>query len=742
MTVATQQTIFNYPSASGTAFPYQCRVLDAGDLKVSVDGVLKTFGVDYAVSGVNSDTGGSVLFNTPLVSRTVRIWRAVALQRTTDYQIGGDFPAQVVNRDFDRLVMAMQDIINGSVESANALRVPAGETILALPDAATRGGKLLGFAQTAAADPVALVLPDAAGATALDLALRNAGLFSEGAGQLGFGVSNAYAASTVGKKLQQRVDLRDYADLPAAIAAIGATPTELVIASAVSLAANSTVPTTTTLRFERGGVITTTGYTLNVNGPFVSPRAQCIAGTGKIVFGAASSVVLLPEWWGVKGDAAIDGSSGTDSTAGANACIAASTDTGLVSGVAIHAIEWGAGNFLIGNLVWPAASTATFAGHEVCNFIVKTGTVGIVMTDNGNAAKLHLRGGFAIYARSVAGLTYGTRFGYNGVQFGVEGDIGDVWVRDLNGAAAVWGIDVNGNVGKFGDLMAYSCTRGVRIAGVANMATTIIAYAPTIAGVDLTLTAADGIEIEAPANGCVPLKFTGNASVRNLILSLANGTTIPHLVELGASATTWNIDGFNLAFGNTPAGITVSGGNMKRADGTFFGGNATAGSRDGEGNYSSNSAGQRLQCFMLTIANNGGVIQHKITDPGANGATNFAAKISGASATFANTVNGADGSTAMTSGGKIGSATASIFWLDTPDQKQADSLLAASVQSNSSGAALTVIAGFASISINGVTRNRLYFQLLNATTGVGTSIITANIASGKAIQIACNGFLG
>lgn len=205
MTVATQQTIFNFPSASGTTFAYQCRVLADSDLKVSVDGVEQTLGVDYSVNGVGSDTGGAVIFGTPLVSRALRIWRSTSPVRSTDYQFGGDFQSSVVNRDFDRPLFVMQDLINGSVESANALRVPAGEVLAVLPAAEVRRGLLLGFADTDSADPVSLVMADAAGATALDLSLRSTAAGTVGAGQLAFSTSLTYAAGSIGRYLGDRI---------------------------------------------------------------------------------------------------------------------------------------------------------------------------------------------------------------------------------------------------------------------------------------------------------------------------------------------------------------------------------------------------------------------------------------------------------------------------------------------------------------------------------------------------------
>ncbi|MWT46739.1 hypothetical protein GP951_25705, partial [Escherichia coli] len=63
----------------------------------------------YTVSGVGNIGGGDVIFITPPASGSVvMLERVVPTYRLTDYQDNGDLLADTVNKDFDRLWMAIQ----------------------------------------------------------------------------------------------------------------------------------------------------------------------------------------------------------------------------------------------------------------------------------------------------------------------------------------------------------------------------------------------------------------------------------------------------------------------------------------------------------------------------------------------------------------------------------------------------------------------------------------------------------
>ena len=196
MAVTEQVPAQAYTASGATAvFGYSFQVLDADDLKVMVDGVEVTF----SATGIGDPSGGYVtLTATPTGGARVLVYRDSVLARLIDYQTAGDFLAAVVNADFDRLWLAIQELADGYGASPRSLRVPIGETVADLPAAASRADKLLGcnssgeFVFTAPAD-------GSAAALALQLADDTDG--NNGAGLIGFDAGLSYPAGTVGAVL-------------------------------------------------------------------------------------------------------------------------------------------------------------------------------------------------------------------------------------------------------------------------------------------------------------------------------------------------------------------------------------------------------------------------------------------------------------------------------------------------------------------------------------------------------------
>lgn len=103
------QTPYIIYNANGltTVFPFEFYIINAGDIQVSLNGDVITSG--YSVSGVGNVGGGDVTFLTPPANGTVvMLERVVPTFRLTDYQDNGDLLADTVNKDFDRLWMAIQ----------------------------------------------------------------------------------------------------------------------------------------------------------------------------------------------------------------------------------------------------------------------------------------------------------------------------------------------------------------------------------------------------------------------------------------------------------------------------------------------------------------------------------------------------------------------------------------------------------------------------------------------------------
>ncbi len=103
------QIPYNIYTANGltTVFTYQFYIISASDLEVSINGSVVASG--YTVSGVGNKDGGDITFLTPPANGSVvMLERVVPTYRLTDYQDNGDLLADTVNKDFDRIWMAIQ----------------------------------------------------------------------------------------------------------------------------------------------------------------------------------------------------------------------------------------------------------------------------------------------------------------------------------------------------------------------------------------------------------------------------------------------------------------------------------------------------------------------------------------------------------------------------------------------------------------------------------------------------------
>lgn len=145
-----QQTPVNRYVGNGVATVYSTnyKALAKADVIVAIDGSLKTVDVDFAVTGLNQDTGFSVTFVTaPASLANVVIYRSTRRQRLTDYQQSGDFLTPTVNPDFDNAILQIQEL---QEQSSRALTLPitdspAGIAGAALGTVDNRKGKYLFF---------------------------------------------------------------------------------------------------------------------------------------------------------------------------------------------------------------------------------------------------------------------------------------------------------------------------------------------------------------------------------------------------------------------------------------------------------------------------------------------------------------------------------------------------------------------------------------------------------------------
>ncbi len=114
MTVSTTENKDSYTAAAlQTIFPYTFRIFADSDLKVFVDGVLKTLTTDYTVTNAGNPSGGNVVFNDGLVGgESVVNLRELPITQAIDYVENDNFPAESHEEGLDRSVMILQELKN------------------------------------------------------------------------------------------------------------------------------------------------------------------------------------------------------------------------------------------------------------------------------------------------------------------------------------------------------------------------------------------------------------------------------------------------------------------------------------------------------------------------------------------------------------------------------------------------------------------------------------------------------
>ena len=142
-------------NGSNTGFSFSFQINQTSNIKIYVDGVLKSEGsgsTNYVVqdgsgnAGLSSTGTGKVIFGTaPANGTAVTILSDIPLARTSLYSAGGNVTASALENDFDTIRMALGD---REERDARSLQAPVQDPIsinMTLPAKANRLGKLLGF---------------------------------------------------------------------------------------------------------------------------------------------------------------------------------------------------------------------------------------------------------------------------------------------------------------------------------------------------------------------------------------------------------------------------------------------------------------------------------------------------------------------------------------------------------------------------------------------------------------------
>lgn len=197
------------------AYPFGFKVFQTSDLllrSTSADGTITTLVLssNYTVT-LNADQdiapGGviNLVVALPVGTSLIATSNIAAIQPTS-LTNGGAFFAKVIEAALDRLTILMQQL--GIVGIVQALRVPEIGGVPELPSAANRALRILSF--DSLGNPLMIAGVDSGSAAALALDLANSASAAKGPGLVGYSADLAYAAGTVGARLNQRIDVSDH----------------------------------------------------------------------------------------------------------------------------------------------------------------------------------------------------------------------------------------------------------------------------------------------------------------------------------------------------------------------------------------------------------------------------------------------------------------------------------------------------------------------------------------------------
>ena len=121
MTVSSTTNKHSYNgNGSQAAFAYTFKVFVEADIKVFVGATLKTLSTHYTLSNVGVTGGGNVTFtsgNIPAAGTgNVTLLRTLALTQGVDLINYGKFDAEVIESQYDKLTMMVQQLQLGLLE--------------------------------------------------------------------------------------------------------------------------------------------------------------------------------------------------------------------------------------------------------------------------------------------------------------------------------------------------------------------------------------------------------------------------------------------------------------------------------------------------------------------------------------------------------------------------------------------------------------------------------------------------
>ena len=148
--IANNTPRVNYTVAQGasqTTFAVPFDFFDDDEVKIYVDGTLKTITTHYSISGGNGTTG-TITMSSAVVGATggssVAVVRDVPIERTSDFSAGAAISRPALNEQLDVLTALASDL-NDRVGRTLQLNDFEPASSLELPALADRKGKVIGF---------------------------------------------------------------------------------------------------------------------------------------------------------------------------------------------------------------------------------------------------------------------------------------------------------------------------------------------------------------------------------------------------------------------------------------------------------------------------------------------------------------------------------------------------------------------------------------------------------------------
>ncbi len=429
---------------------------------------------------------------------------------------------------------------------------------------------------------------------------------------------------------------------------------------------------------------------------------------------------------------------GTDSTKAIQAAIDWAYGQGRTPA---RALMVSSGNYLCGQITLYPYTTLIGTGRQTSNFWCREGTAGKWWSDRGNGAQKLMLSGLAFYGRNQPRLTHVCEFGSEGIQFGTEGILSGLWMREApNGT----GLLVNGNVGIVQDITLMRCAIGIQVHGNGNQLENIICMESREIGADLHGTFIRGLHLEATESNGVPLRMAGDCHVHDVFVSTARETKFSHLFEVDTkNYNEWSLTGVHLlgqdyTVSNAlmKVGAEFRGGNDPRA---FTGANLFAQLDVHSGGFSLGS--QPWHAFSIVITRHLGLLQHRIGAIGSPElASNYVSRIESAQPWLTKTPIAEEIGAVFANGARISATSPNKLMLDTRGRTPAENqAIQCVIQRNTSGTALTAATSFTSGIGPANAPQTLTIEFFDA--GTGAEFDLRRLAEGRSITLGMTGFL-